>query len=438
MTDHDETVRMVQSAIEADQEYVIELTRDIVRIPSVNPKFISDPEINREAEVQQRLESELRACGFQTEQWEVFPERPNLVGDLPGSEERSLILNGHVDVVPIGERSSWSVDPFGGEIKDGKIFGRGAVDMKGGVAACIAAARAITQAGIELEGRLSVHTVVDEEAGGFGAMDAVAKGKLASAAIVAEPTWGDVQIAQGGLEWVRVTLLGKSAHAGWRYNSMWPQAHTPDRLAPGVNAVELANRFLTALRDFEVSRCQRNYHPLLPPGIATINPAVIHAGAGLGEDGLPVVMTNPAIIPDVAVIDLDYKFMPNETSADVRAEFEAFVYHFAQADHWMREHPPKVSWELGGLHFPPLNTPVDHELVKSLIARKSETGRAPKVRGFEAVCDAAHYAGGGVNAAIFGPSGDGFHGDDECVEIDSLVETTKVIAASILDWCGTK
>jgi acetylornithine deacetylase len=308
--------------------------------------------------------------------------------------------------------------------------------MKGGVAACVAAARAIRRAGLDLAGRLAIHAVVDEEAGGFGAMDAVKRGKLAKAVLVAEPTWGDVLPAEGGLEWVRVTIRGRTAHAGWRYNEVYPQRHTADRLEPGVNAIDLANRFLSALRHYELDRGRAKDHPLVPVGLNTINVGVIQGGAGLGANGLPTIMTNPAIIPDVVVMDLDMKFLPNESSAGVRRDFEAFVHHFARTDAWMRDHPPTVHWELGGLHFPAMNTPVEHPLVRSLVEHKTRLGKAPDIRGFVAVCDAAHYAGAGVDGVIFGPSGDGFHGVDEYVDIESLVESTKVIAASVIDWCG--
>ena len=434
----DDAIVRVQERIDADPAYVTELTRELVRIPSVNPKFERAAGLNGESEVQALVRSRLDEIGFETERWEVFPERPNVLGTLAGREARSLILCGHVDVVPVGNRASWSVDPFGAEVKDGRLYGRGSVDMKSGLAACIAAAHFIRAADIALDGRLSVHAVVDEEAGGFGAMDAVAKGRLASAAIVAEPTWGKVQPAEGGLEWVRVTLSGRSGHAGFRYNDIFPQPQVAGRLVPAVNAIELANRFLSALRDFEASRCRRLFHPLVPPGLSTINPGVIHGGVGLGEDGLPLIRSNPAMTPDKAVIDLDYKFLPNERSADVRAEFEAFVHHFAQLDPWTREHPPSVRWELGGLHFPPMDTSLEHPLVRSLVARHTALAGEPEIRGFDAVTDAAHYAGAGVDCVIYGPTGDGFHGDDEYVEIDSLVRAAKVIAAAVIDYCGVR
>jgi acetylornithine deacetylase/succinyl-diaminopimelate desuccinylase family protein len=438
MTNTDAAVAAAWKMLDDDPDYATDLTRDLVRIPSVNPKFVRDPEQNRESAVQDRVEAELNSLGMALSRWDVFPERPNVIGELAGSEGRSLLLCGHVDVVPVGERAAWSVDPFGGEIKDGRLYGRGAVDMKSGVAAAIAAVRAVRKAGIALDGRLAIHSVVDEETGGFGAIDAVRRGRLAGAAIITEPSWGEIQVCEGGLEWIRVTITGRQGHSAWRYNEIWPQRDAPGRLRPAVNAIDIAARFLEALRQFESSRCRNRQHPLLPPGMNTINVGTIRGGAGLGPDGLPLIMTNPAIIPDVAVIDLDYKFLPNQTKEEIRAEFEAFVHHFCQQDLWLQEHPIKVEWELGGLHFPPMDTPPDHPLVQSLFRRRTELGGTPKITGFVAVADAAHYAGAGVDAVICGASGDGFHGTDEYVDIASLHETTKTLAAAIIDWCGVR
>ena len=432
-------IESVWAQIDRETDYVVELTRRLVQIPSVNPKFHADQALNRESDAQILVRSTLEDNDFATESWEVFPDRPNVIGEWQGIDEKSLILCGHIDVVPVGDSSAWQREPFGAQIEQGCIWGRGAVDMKGGLAACIAAAHAIREAGIELEGRLAVHSVVDEEAGGFGAMDLVKSTRLAKHVIIAEPTWGDVLPAEGGLTWVRVTIFGKQAHAGWRFNSIWPQPHSEDRIEPGVNAIELANRFLNALRDFEADRCRGHWHPLMPAGLATINPGVIQGGAGLGKDGTPAILGNAAMIPDVVTIDLDYKFMPDENFEDVKAEFESFVHHFASTDSWMRDNPPKILWNLLDLYFSPVNTPVEHPLTQSLIKRATEVQvKQPRVKGFEAVSDAAHYAGSGVVPVIYGPAGDGFHGDNECVEINSLIETTKVIAAAVIDNCGVK
>ena len=182
-------VEAIWAAIDADADYVTELTRELVRIPTVNPKFQEDPDINREADAQAVVARHLDEAGFKVGTWEAFPERPNVVGDWDGDEEKSLIIGGHIDVVPVGDASVWDRDPFSGDVDRGHIWGRGAVDMKGGIAAAITAARAIHQLGIKLDGRLSVHSVVDEEAGGFGAIDLLRRGHVAKRAIISEPTW---------------------------------------------------------------------------------------------------------------------------------------------------------------------------------------------------------------------------------------------------------
>lgn len=431
-------LQRVWDILDSTEERVIGITQDLVRIKSVNPKFEEDAGLNNEADVVAYLADRMAAQGMQNESWEVFPTRPNLVSTLAGSEERSLILCGHIDTVPVGEPKNWFVDPFGGEIRDGKIYGRGTVDMKAGVASCVAAIEAIREAGITLDGRVSLHAVVDEEAGGFGAMDAVKRGHLARNAIIAEPSWNKVVAAEGGLEWVRVVIKGRSGHAGFRFNDIFPQPHVSGRRQPAINAIEIAARFLAALKEFEASRCRNSYHPLSALGLATINPGVIHGGMGTGPDGLPAIRTNPAITPDRVCLDLDFKFLPNETSADVRAEFEAFVRAFSDLDPWTRANPLQLEWELGGLHFPPMDTPVDHPLVTSLMKHHVALEGAGEISGFEAVTDAAHYAGAGVASVVYGASGDGFHGDNEYVDIASLTRSTKVIAAAILDICGTR
>lgn len=429
----------VLATLDAEEDFLVGLTRDLVRIPTVNPKFERDAAINREEELQAFLKGVMEEAGLACELQEVFPGRPNLIGHGgAGSDARSLILNGHIDVVPVGERSLWSVDPFGGELREGRLYGRGAVDMKAGVAAAVAAVRAIRRAGVELEGWIDIHSVVDEEAGGFGSIDAVAKNRRAAAAVIVEPTWGAVLPAEGGLDWARVTIRGRAGHSGWRFNEIYPQQDAPGRLLPAVNAIDLGVRFMAALAEFERGRARKQTHPLLPPGNNSINPGAIYGGTGLALNGLPATTTNPAIIPDAFVVDLDCKFLPQERTEEVRREFEAFVHHFAQTDVWLRDNPPTVQWELYGLRFPPLDTPVDHPIVAGIVGSLEALGMPAPVKGFEAVCDAAHYAGAGVASVIHGPGGDGFHGADEYVTVESLTRTAKVLAATAIDFCGVR
>ncbi|MBM3517137.1 MAG: ArgE/DapE family deacylase [Alphaproteobacteria bacterium] len=428
--------QQVFDIIEADRDFVIQLTRDMVRIPTVNPKFVLDPAVNKEPEHQGFLEGVLKELDFSTEQLEALPDRPNLVGAWPGDPERSLIICGHVDVVPEGERELWTTEPYGSEIRDGRIYGRGTLDMKGGIAAGIAACRALKRAGIKLKGSLEIHAVVDEEAGGAGAIDLIRRGRLAKAVLVAETTGGAIAPVEGGLEWVKVTIHGRAAHSGRRYNAIYPQRFGANRPEPGVSAIDIGVRFLTLVRELEREWAARKQHPLLPPGITTINPGVVIGGSGIGAEGRPRNLYNNAIIPDVCVMEFGMKYLPTETSAQVRREFEDFVHHFAQTDHWLRQHPPIVEWDLRSVHFPPVDTPLDHPLVKHLMEARRQLGVPVEFRGYTEVCDAAHYQRAGATCVIYGPGGDRLHGPDEYVDIASLVESAKVMAATIIDWCG--
>jgi acetylornithine deacetylase/succinyl-diaminopimelate desuccinylase family protein len=434
-----DAVAAVRAELEREESFLLDLTQQLVRIPTVNPKFETHVSLNHEADLQHYLRMVLDGFGMRCESYDVFPGRPNVIGTLPGGEARSLILCGHVDVVPVGDRKKWNVDPFGGEIRNGRLYGRGAIDMKSGLAAGVAVARAIARAGIKLDGRLEIHAVVDEEAGGFGARDLVERGRRAAGLIVMEPTWQALMPAEGGLEWVRVTFRGRNAHSAWRYNEIFPQAVSADRLEPGVNALEIATRFVTAVQQLEHDWTTRKpAHPLLPPGVNTIHPGVMVCGAGMGANGFPHLLTNPAIIPDVAVIDFDLKFLPNETSRQIRQEFEAFVHAFTEQDSWLRAHPPTVQWDLYGLHFAPLNTPTDHPLCRAIIDSRAARKLPTEIKGFVAVCDAAHYARAGIPGVIYGPGGDGFHGPDEYVDLESLKVVTQTLAAAVLRLCGVR
>jgi acetylornithine deacetylase/succinyl-diaminopimelate desuccinylase family protein len=426
--------------IDKNADFLVDLVCSMVRIPTVNPKFEQNDALNREADFQNFLEPVLQELGFRTEQSVPvdLPGRPNLIGVWEGAKDRSLTLCGHVDVVPIGDRSLWTVDPFAAETKNGRIYGRGSLDMKGGLAAYLIACKSIKESGIKLHGELNVHAVVDEEAGGFGCMDLLNRYTPGKAVLIGEPTYGAINPSEGGLEWVRVSFRGKNSHAGWRYNSIYPQRPETVKPAAGVNALELGVLFLNNLRELEREWGLRKHHPNLPPGITTINPGVMIAGVGMDADGRPEITSNPAMTPDNCIIEFDLKFLPSETKEQVRHEFESFVHHFCQQYSWLRENPAVVTWDLAGLHFPPLNTPQEHRIVQSMMGAMKQLDIEPKIEGFVAVSDAAHYAGAGCDGIIYGPNGDGFHGIDEYVEIDSLVEVAKVAAVSIVDWCGQK
>ncbi|EHM02759.1 peptidase, ArgE/DapE family [Acetobacteraceae bacterium AT-5844] len=427
--------KQLREAVAADAAWMQALLTQLISIPSVNPKFQADPLLNREPEVQDVIEAELNALGFETSRQYPFPDRPNLLGIKPGAQANSLALCGHVDVVPVGDIANWTRQPFGAEIADGKMYGRGSGDMKAGLAACLAACRAIHALGIPLSGRLEFHAVVDEEAGGFGAMQAAAREPRPSAVLVAEGSANAIRPWAGGLDWVRLTVRGRNGHSSRRFASIYPSEAAAGIPVRSVNALELGARLLAAVQALEAQWGREKRFPHMPAGMNTISPGMMIAGVGLGADGLPTVLNNPGMVPDTCVLDFDLKFLPDEDPAAIRRDFEAAILRFAATDPWLADHPPTIEWDLHGLHFPPVNTPLGHPLVEALASARQEAGLPVRFEGMLGVTDAAHYAARGIPGVVYGPLGANAHGPDEYVTLDSLTEAAQDIAVAICRYC---
>lgn len=299
-------VASISQAVDDSADELIKLLQDLVRIPSVNPK-LSGLEPGGEAAVQDFLTPILAGIGCELDRWEPLPGRPNLVGTIKGSGGgRSLGVNGHIDVVPVGDASAWPSDPFGGEIRDGFIWGRGSQDMKGGVAAMVHAATVLHRLGITLKGDLIIESVIDEETGGPGTAATVERGYRPDFVICTEPTDLDIYPVEGGLEWLRVTIVGKAGHSALRYRSV----HAGGQ-GDAVNALEKGMKVLAAVGELERAWAVRKVHPLLPKGITTINPGAMAAGNGGGKDGIPNNMTATSTMCDYCSIELSLKYLPS-------------------------------------------------------------------------------------------------------------------------------
>ncbi len=424
--------RKVEEWMTENEETLLNLLKKLVSFKSINHNFLRDPSESEVDKLQAYLEKYLNDLGLVTDKWDVYENQPNLVGVLKGNSDKknTLILNGHIDVVPLGDTSSWSYDPWEAEIDSGKMYGRGTCDMKAGVASNVMVAKFIKDLGIELDSDLQLHIVTDEEAGGGGTKAAIERGYTGEGVIVTEPTDGIIDPVEGGLEWVRVTVKGSAGHAGYRYSHIYPGYGTS-----AINAIEKAQVILNGVSNLEKEWGRTKFNELLPPGITTISPGVMMAGAG-EKDGLPATTTNPAMVPDHCIIDFDLKYLPSENKEDVRKEFEEHIYNVCQSDDWLRENPPKIEWELYGLHFPAVDTNLDHPLVKSIETSQKQLDVQTEYGGFVAVCDAAFYAGNNIPAVIYGPIGERLHGPDENVDVESVFEVTKVLILSVLQWYG--
>jgi len=304
----------VTRAVDRRRDDLVDLLQRLIRFPSENPKLAPQAQL-AEASCQMFLHDVWQRLGCTTDLWDALPGRPDLVGVLKGrGGGRSLVLNGHVDVVPAGDRAAWTSDPWSGAVRDGAVWGRGACDMKGGLAAMTMAVRAIQDAGYGLTGDLVLESVVDEETGGPGTQSCIERGYRADAAIVTEPTNLVVLPIEGGLEWLRVVVRGQAGHSALRYRSV----HAGGQ-GTAVNAIEKMAIILAAVLDLERYWAVHKAHPLLPSGITTINPGVIIGGTGGGQDGVPTVMTSVSTFPDYCALELSLKYLPSETRDDVVA-----------------------------------------------------------------------------------------------------------------------
>jgi len=381
------------------------------------------------------IAEKLATIGFEIERWIEPPRYPALAARLPGSGGgRSLAINGHIDVVPVGDDSAWTHPAWGGEIADGKLWGRGACDMKAGVAAGVFAAQAVVDAGIERVGDLWLHIVADEEVVGWSTRRLVERLPSVDAVIVAEPTELDILPVEGGLVHLRIEIDGRESHAGNRFKSL----HAGGLGAEGgVNAIEKGIIIATALQRLERDWGIYRSHPLLPRGHNSIMPGMFTGGPGGGVDRHLNLISNPGTAPNYCSIEYNIWYLPNETFEGIRDEIEAFVLTVCKTDPWLREHPPRFTWKTRNVFFPPVDTPPDHPIVGTVARALESIGRSPRIDGFTAASELAWYADQGIPGVIFGPGSIAqAHSPDEFVALDQLHDAARAMALTIADWCG--
>lgn len=340
--------------------------------------------------------------------------RPNIVGTLKGSGGgKSLILNGHIDTMPYGDRESWKHDPFLGEVIDGKLYGLGSVDMKASLVAMIAAVDVIVNSGVQLKGDLILQSVVDEEGGGNGTLAAVERGYKADGAIVGEPTSLNIQPAHMGFLFHEIKVKGKSLHSSQLWN--------------GVNAIEKAMNIFSAIKDLERQWLMTIHHPLLPG--PTVNLGVIEGG------------TAGSVVPDQCTIKTCLHYPPvagedySVTRERINDEFLHAIDLVVRGDDWLSENPPKVTVYQEGF---PFETPVDHEVVKAMEEIVKDYKEDYQVEGMAAGCDARLLSGFAETPTIIigaGPS-KAAHTIDESVPVDEFYQLIQIYVDFIIDWCG--
>jgi formylaminopyrimidine deformylase len=414
----------IRSTIRDRADELVELASALIRFPTLSP-----PGRNT-AEIQGFIGQYLRESGFEIDRFDVYPGDPNVVGTRRGSDPEShasLIINGHVDVAEIGDPDAWSHPPFEPTVVEDRLYGRGAVDMKGPLAAGLFAARVLRDLGIDLRGDLIIESVIGEEQGEAGTLSCNERGYRADFAIVPEPM--DMKICgQGGVitGWIEIQSP-ETLHDGVRARTI----HAGGGLR-GASAIEKMTRVVAALNDLERHWAVTKQYPGFPPGSTTINPAVIEGGR------------HPAFIADYCGLWITVHFYPDQTWQDVTAEIEDHVLRAAAADLWLRDNPPAFRWggrsmiEDRGEIFPASAIPKDHPGTTLLAEIHQEiTGQEPAFEMTPTVTDSGWLESAGIPTVIYGPGGLGqAHTIDERISIPDLITAAEIYAVMIAEWCN--
>jgi len=344
-----------------------------------------------------------------------FIDRLNVVARWGGSGGgRSLILNGHMDVVPPGDPAAWSVDPWGGEVVGDRLYGRGACDMKAGLACAAFAVQALQLLGVQLRGDVWLQSVIGEESGGVGTLTTIVHGFRADACVILEPMELRVCPVHAGALTFRLVVRGRGSHA-----SLKPM---------GVSAMNEMLPLLEAIEVLNVDRHRTFRHPLFedPTNVAPVSVGIVRAGDW------------PSSVPDIAVAEGRLGVFPGEELEEARAALRTAIDEAARRRPWLVAHPPVVEWFEG--RFEPGSTPVDSPIVQ-LVARGHEgvTGTAPGLIGIPSGTDLRLFTRhAGIPTVMYGPgSVRQAHSADEFVSVDEMVTCTKVVARTLLEWCGT-
>jgi len=414
-----DTERRVLKAV--DMDGLIDYLCDIISVPSVG---------GEETAAQRHVAAKMADIGLDIDTWDIDfnalrghpafsmsverQEGLGVVGSFgSGDDGHSLILNGHIDVVSPGDETRWHRPPWRGTVEDGRVYGRGAADMKGGLCCALFAAKAIIDTGVHLRGRLMVESVIGEEDGGVGVLDAVLRGYKADAAIIMEPSELAAVPAHAGVTAFRITIPGKAAHACIREE--------------GVSAIDKFVIVYEALKELETERNSKVRNPLF-----TRYRVPYPISVGRIEGGMW-----PGTVAESLSVDGRIGIAVGEDADHARRNLEEAVRRVAASDPWLRENPPIVEWKW--YRSDPSSIPVNHPIMETLkTAYRDATGTLPRVEGKTYSSDMRLFIKvGGIPTMIFGP-GDivQAHAADEFVAVSELEKATKTLALTVLRFSG--
>lgn len=422
-----ELTKKISELVEEQKERLLELCIRLINVESVTG---NEGKVQNEvAKIMQEIglnidkwipdDKEMRSSPWFSETGESFRNRPIVAGILSGGfpqKGKSLLINGHVDVVTPDPIEKWETDPFHAVIKDGKLYGRGASDMKSGVATALFCVELIKKYFGGPCNDLTIVSVPGEESGGNGTVAQLLRGYTkADGAVFPEPTANKIQPAHRGAAFWRIHIEGKASHGGTKYD--------------GISAVEKGIKIVGALANHEKIRnetiCKK--HPLYKdyPLSAPVTVGIFKGGQFTSG------------VPEYCMIEGCIEYVPGEKSRDVISAFEKAVLDSCTGDKWMEEHPPRIEWF--GLLYEPAGVGEKHEIVQTAKdAYKEMVGEEPQINGFEAGTDMRLLTNNfGIPGFMFG-AGDlaMAHAPNEYVEINSLINNAKVMTLFIAKWCG--
>ena len=428
----------VLKAVDDRAEEIVAFAAELIRQPSVNPDLEANDLAERPA--QEWLRDQFRSSGAYevVDSWEVAERRPNVVAMRKGAGGgRSLTWSAHTDVVPVTpeQAEQWEGgDPFSGEMRDGKLWGRGASDMKGAIAAYAMASRILHDEGIRLRGDLILSQACGEESGrrDIGCNTILERGYRSDLAIFPEPSNFRIYPTAKGELYFRLTVPGKSTHICNRHLVAQALPYGVER--PGVSAIDNMLKYHLALLELERQWLLWRTNPNVESGGMFINLNTMHAGTSITS------------IPDSCDATGSLLFYPDLSADEVMAEIRATIDRVTAGDYWLRDHPPVLDLPLdAGSDAPwvkePVNMPFDHPGVLTISRVLSEvSNREVVVETAPFVCDANFWFPLGQPSLIFGlgdPSW-GIHGTNEFLPVDDLIEATRVFAAVTMAWCGAE
>ncbi|MBD3109842.1 peptidase [Bacillus sp. AGMB 02131] len=413
----------IKTYIYSQRKAAVQLLQQLVQQPSVR---------GNEGKTQAIVVEKCRQLGLEIDLWDLdedpklkthasfhcdreqFKGNPNMVAVLKGSGGgKSLILNGHIDVVPEGNEADWHVSPFSGVEENERIYGRGTTDMKGGNVALLLAMEAIIKTGILLKGDVIFQSVIEEESGGAGTLAAVLRGYKADGAIIPEPTSMKLFPYQQGSMWFRLHIKGRLAHGGTRYE--------------GVSSLDLAYDVIQAIKQLESMRNKELKKDKLYKNV----PIPIPINIGVCKTG-----NWPSSVPDLTVLEGRFGVSPYETIEEAQKDLEHQIAELNETHDWFRSKPVELEWY--GARWLPGRLDLNHPLMRTISKNYQLEKKA------EPVIEASPWGTDGgilstvanIPVVVFGPGvTEKAHDIDEYILIDDVLAAAVIIAGSVIDWC---